>query len=156
MLGHIKKRDVRGGDILFGERIMLVRILSNSEINDVQRACEALECLHNRKFSLYEALRLMDYANEIRDAVEYWLEQEEKECAIEPSVEAKKADVDKLGREVGDMGSVVSLCDRFAMTPAEVYKLPYLDVFTIWKVDAAVARYNRRLEKVREKQYKTK
>lgn len=154
MLGHFKKRDIAGGDFLYGERIMLARIFQQKDIDDLERTKQIIEALHGFKPSNVVAAHLLPYALDICKAFLAWTEREEQECSVPPLPQATQAGVEQLTKEVGDMGNVVALAERFGFTFEQVYKMPYMDVFTIWKVDAAMAKYNRRLKKVLEAESK--
>lgn len=148
MLGLLKKRNIREGDFTYGERIRLVQILKEEERDDISRVQDIIECLHGKRVSARSAERLTPYAVEISTELIEWLKREEKECSVPPQADAIKAGAQEYAAEVGDMGAVVDLAERFGKSFADVYAMPYTEVFAIWKVDAARARYNRRLEQV--------
>lgn len=148
MLGHLRKRDIAGGDFSFGERLQIVQLLRDEERDDIERARDILECLHGKRYSLRSTARLMPYVIEIAQSMIEWLKREQNECSAPIKPEAASAGAEQFAKEVGDMGSVVSLAERFGMSISEVYRMPYLEVFAIWKVDAARARFEQRLEQV--------
>lgn len=148
MLGHIKKRDIEAGQFNFGERIALGRIFREKNVPDIERTKQIIECLHNKKISTLQALRLLPYAIEVTKAFVAWIEREEKECTVPPLDEARQAGIDTLAQNCGDMASVVDFAERFGWSFEQVYKMPYMDVFTIWKIDAERGKYQRRLQNV--------
>ena len=153
MLGHIRKRDIAGGDFTFGERLHIVQLLRDEERDDIERARDIIECLHNRRVSARSAARLMPYVVEIAEAMIEWLKREQNECSAPVKPEAIAAGAEQLTKEIGDMGAAVSLAERFGISLSDVYKMPYLEVFAIWRVDAAKARFEQRFEEVIKKKY---
>lgn len=148
MLGLFRKRDIAAGDILFGEYIALGRILRAEGMNDIERTKAIVKTLHNKDVSDTIAMLLIPYGLQVAKAYVQWKERESQECSVQPQPEALQAGIDKLAEEVGDMATVVQFSERFGRTFEQVYNMPYLEVFAIWKVDAATARYQRRLDAV--------
>ena len=148
MLGLFRKRDIAAGDMLFGEYIALGRILRAEGMNDIDRTKAIVKTLHNKDVSDTIALLLIPYGLQVAEAYVQWKERENQECNVPPQPEALQAGIDKLAEEVGDMATVVQFSERFGRTLEQVYNMPYLEVFAIWKVDAATARYQRRLDAV--------
>lgn len=148
MLGLFRKRDIATGDMLFGEYIALGRILRAEGMNDIDRTKAIVKTLHNKDVSDTIALLLIPYGLQVAEAYVQWKERENQECSVQPQPEALQAGIDKLAEEVGDMATVVQFSERFGRTFEQVYNMPYLEVFAIWKVDAATARYQRRLDAV--------
>lgn len=148
MLGLFRKRDIAAGDMLFGEYIALGRILRAEGMNDIERTKAIVKTLHNKDVSDTIALLLIPYGLQVAEGYIAWQEKENQECHVPPRPEATQAGIDQLAKEVGDMATVVQFAERFGRTFEQVYNMPYLEVFAIWKVDAATARYQRRLDAV--------
>jgi len=151
MLKRFKKRDIEGGQFTFGERIMLGRIVeayTKEPCSDIELVKQVIEVLHDQQISDEGAAMLSGYTQKVLEAFLQWTRREAQECAVPQDNEAKQAGVDRLAEEIGDMGAVVDLAERFGWSFERVYKMPYLDVFTIWKVDAARAKFQKRLSEV--------
>lgn len=148
MLGRFKKRDIEGGQFTFGERIMLGRIFREEEVPDIERTKQIIEVLHDKRVNTLQAIRLMPYALEVAKAFVAWIEREERECSVPPLEEAKQAGIETLAKNCGDMASVVDFAERFGWSFEQVYKMPYMDAFTLWKIDAERGKYQRRLQNV--------
>ena len=145
----IAKRDIAAGDFTFGERLQLGRIFSSdNKGDDIQRTKDIIECLHEKIIDDKEAEQWLPYALEVCEAYVQWRKREDTECYVPPQQEALQAGVEQLAQETGDMAGVVDLAERFGWSFEKVYKMPYLDVFTIWKVDASRAKFQRRLNEV--------
>ena len=145
----IAKRDIERGAFNFGERIGMGRIFSpQNQDDDIRKTKALIELLHDKVIDDREAENLLPYAEEICAAYIQWRNRENNECYVPPQQEALIAGVEQLAQETGDMAAVVDLAERFGWSFEQVLKMPYLDVFTIWKVDASRAKFQRRLNEV--------
>ena len=159
MLGRFKKRDIMAGEMLFGERLELGHIMeqyAKNPCSDIELTKQIILALHDQPVTDEGAAMLAKYAREVVDGYLAWKDRELKECMPPQEPEAVNAGVEQLAEEIGDHGAVVDLAERFGFTFEQVYKMPYKDVFTIWKVDAARARYRKRLDKVLQNNRKRK
>lgn len=144
----IKKRDIGEGDMLYGERIELVRIISNPENTDLMKIKKIIKLLHDREITADEATLYVDYVTDIINGINGWLQREKEECYVPPTADQTNAGIDKLAEDVGDMGGVVQIANDRGWTFEQVMNLPYNEVFTIWKVQAANIKYERRFEEL--------
>lgn len=143
-----KPRDIRGGDFSYGERIALARVLRNESLTDYQRVRETIQVLHDIEVTPEEAAGLTEYVTEIIEGFCEWIEREANELNIPPTADEIQAGVDRFAEACGDMGNVVGLAEQFHCTFEEVYKRPYLEVFTIQKIHTERTKYERRLTEV--------
>ena len=145
----LTKRNIAAGDFTFGERIAMGRIFDTSkEMTDIERTKQVIYCLHDKTIDDREAEQWHEYALEVCEAYVGWVNRENQECSVPPQEEAIRAGIEQCAKECGDMACVVDMAERFGYSFEQVYKMPYIDVFTIWKVDAARARFRRRLDDV--------
>lgn len=140
--------------MLYGERIGLVRIMSDTTLSEFDKARETIKLLHDVDITPREASSIDGYIVRIIEGLNGWLAREKNECYVPPLPEQIQAGVEAMAKEVGDMGGVVSMAKQFGWTFEQVYKMPYMDVFTIWKVDAEREKYERRYHKVISSQNK--
>lgn len=151
-----KERDIVAGDFTYGERIELVRILSNDDATDFEKTRDMIELLHDEKPTAEQLAMYAPYASRIAKGINEWLKREHQECYVEPTADQKDAGIEKYAQEVGEMGGIVYLAESRNWTFEQVLKLPYTEVFTIWKVEASRTRFDRRyseLLKRRSKKY---
>lgn len=159
MLLRRRDKDIESGRFYFGERIALGRICKRAveqEAPDIEIAKDVIECLHDIRVSSFAAKLLMRYVERILNSFMAWMQREDAECYVPPQQEAMQAGVKTFAEEAGDMAAVVDLAEKYGWTFEQVYRMPYMDVFAIWKVEAAKARYQRRLDKVIESKIKSK
>ena len=141
---NFKERDIAGGDFLYGERIELVRIITNNESTDFEKIRDIMKLLHDIDITPRDAASLFLYVSKIIEGINGWLTREKDECYVPPTPDQMAAGIEKMAEEVGDMGGVVSIAEQRGWTFEQVLKMPYTEVFTTWKVNAASARYDQR------------
>lgn len=140
--------------MLYGERIGLVRILSDTTLGEFGKAREIIKLLHDIDITPHDAASLDGYIVRIVQGLNAWLLREKNECYVPPLPEQMQAGIETMSKEIGDMGGVVAMAKQFCWTFEQVYKMPYTDVFTIWKVDAEREKYERRYHKIMSNQSK--
>lgn len=140
-------RDIKSGDFTYGERIALGRLLAQ-EKSEYQLIKGVIEILHEVEITPDDALNLREYVATIIEDFGKWLERENTELHIEPTPEEVQAGVEQLSKACGDMGVVVSLAEKYQCSFEQVYKMPYVEVFTIQKVGVERQKFERRLNEV--------
>lgn len=141
----LKERDIAGGNFTYGERIMLVRILTNDSLTDYEKTKQVIEVLHDTTLQPQELAFYAPYVAKVVQSINEWLKREQSECFVPPTPEQMQAGVEKFAEECGDMGGVVALAESRGWTFKQVLEMPYTDIFTIWKVEAAREKFDRRL-----------
>lgn len=152
---HLEERDIAGGQFNYGERIQLARIFKKEDQGPYTLIADVIECLHGTRPTAEEAWENRDYVIKVREDFIKWLQLEAEQLHIDPTPEEIQAGIDKLTEECGDMGTLVSLAEKFQCPFEQIYKMPYTDVFTILKVQTARAKFDRRLTEVYAKRSRT-
>lgn len=147
-------RDISEGDLTYGERIELGRIVRDENMGDYQRIKEVCQCLYDVEVTPEQAVHLTDHVAKVLTDIIDWMKKEQQEFYIPPTPEEERARIQDLTKACGDMGDVVSLAESFQCSFEEVYNKPYLEIFTIHKVHAERTRYERRLNKVYQERKK--
>jgi hypothetical protein len=148
MFGLIRKRDIAGGQFTYGEYLRLVQIFSKDTLSDIEICKEVIECLHNKRVGLFSAIYLLPYCKEINEALLQWIEREKRECYVPPTSDQIAAGIDRMNKEIGVIGGVISIAEQFGWSFEHIYAMPYTDVFVINKRNAAVSRYQRREQQI--------
>lgn len=141
--------------MLFGERLQLAAILRDEERDDIERTRDMIECLHGVRPPKFIARLLIPYAVQVATSIINWLQREKNECSVPLLPDAQTAGAEQFAKNVGELGSIVQLADRFHCSFKQVYEMPYTEVFALWKFDAERAKFDRRLEKVIQSKIKT-
>lgn len=145
-MGSFCKCDIKGGQMTFGERIALGRIISGGQIEVEQfKACMAVMCPgHKVKFTQEE----MAYWHEILVGIKYWVHREQKELKYNPTAEEVAAGIDQLTMKVGEMSTITALAEKFAKDPDEILLWKYGKIFNILYNNLQSYLYKVNLDKV--------
>lgn len=144
----IEERDIAAGDFTYGERIEMLRIFRNDELSDYEKTKQVIKLLHDITLEPQELAFYAPYCVKVVQGLNEWLTREQSECYVPPTDDMIAAGVDKLSADIGEMGGVVSLAEARGWSFEQVLKLPYMEVFAIWKVEAAREKYYRRYDQV--------
>lgn len=151
----LQPRDIKAGEMTYGERLELVRALSDDKATGYERISRVIGTLHGFTPDPGQAAKLASYVEEVSEAVKGWLRREAEECHVPPTADERAAGVDLLAKETGDMGTAVALAKSHCCRIADILALPYTEVFTELKINAAGERYHRRLAAYYEKKRKS-
>lgn len=145
--------DVQGGELTYGQRIALGRILERTDMDDVDRYKAIIRALHP-DWEVEFSVDTVSYALEIAKGIQFWVEIEAKRLKYTPTEEEIAARYDEVVKNVKELGVVSTLAEKFAKDPDIIYTWKYGKVFAMLYVDAERSRYARRLDKVRERKRK--
>lgn len=143
-----KRVDVLGGDMTYGQRIELGKILSDDSISDYERFENVFYCLHGNKPSLLQYPKLVDYYTAIINGIVHWSKTEEELLHYEPTEEERRAGVKEYHTNVGELSAIHSMAKNFSKDPDEVLNWDYAKVFGILLNDLESYKYQQRFNKI--------
>jgi hypothetical protein len=79
----IQRIDIQGGQMTFGQRIELGRIITEKELTDIDKMKEGMQCL-GVKWNLRNTSEIVEYWYEVLMGIKYWIEREQTELKYEP------------------------------------------------------------------------
>lgn len=141
------KVDVKGGELTFGQRLELGRIVADESLTELDKFKKGLEALGCKGGTITERVA---YWHEVLEGLVYWVKRE-AQLKYEPKAEEKAAGIQELTRLTGDMGTVMALAKDFSVDPDVILEWKYGKVYNILYVNLQNFLYNERLEKEREK-----
>ncbi|MCD7972479.1 MAG: hypothetical protein LUG18_07400 [Candidatus Azobacteroides sp.] len=147
-----EKIDVKGGDLTFGQRINLGKILE-ADGREWEKFMAVFECLHHHKPEIEEYKLLYPYFIEIIEGIRHWLEQESSLLFYEPSAEEISAGIKDFSAKVGEFGTIKTLAKNYAKDPDEILEWKYGKVFGILYTDLEEHKFQKRYQKILEKKY---
>ena len=69
----IQRIDIKGGQMTFGQRIELGRIITDKELTDIDKMKEGMQCL-DVKWNLRNTSEIVEYWYEVLMGIKYWIE----------------------------------------------------------------------------------
>ena len=151
--------DYIAGDFTFGQRIELGDILADDSRTDLQKFKDVFECIEGKapslaKIGLKGAKKYRLEFARIVEGLQHWAKLENERLNEEPTDEEKRAGVAKFSKNVGHLGTVVSLARMYNTDPDDVLKWKYSKVFGLLYVNLEEFRYKKRYQDVIQKSKK--
>lgn len=151
----IKRIDIQGGQMTFGQRIELGRIITEKELTDIDKMKEGMQCL-GAKWSLRNTSEIVEYWYEVLMGIKYWIEREQTELKYEPSAEEKAAGIAQLSLVVGEMATITALAKDYSKDPDEILEWKYGKVYNLLFTNLQSHLFRERLNKELERKAQQK
>lgn len=151
----MKKIDIRGGQMTFGQRIELGRILTDAHLPEAAKMIAAMRCL-DPDWKTTEMPQSIDYFAEVIEDLTYWAKREASELRYEPTEEEQSAGIGQLSKLTGEMGTIMALAKDYGKDPDEVLEWKYGKVFNILYTNLQSHLFQKRLAQLRERREKEK
>lgn len=145
-MGKIRKVDIIGGQMTFGQRIELGRIFTDLRTTQADKFRMTMECIHPGFKPSYTVWELA-YFEEILKGIQHWIKREKNELHYKPSAEEISAGIELLTLRVGEMGTITALAEKFSQDPDTILTWKYAKVFNILFNNLQSYLYKDRLEK---------
>lgn len=151
----IQRIDIQGGQMTFGQRIELGRIITEKELTDIDKMKEGMQCL-GAKWSLRNTSEIVEYWYEVLMGIKYWIEREQTELKYEPSAEEKAAGIAQLSLLVGEMATITALAKDYSKDPDEILEWKYGKVYNLLFTNLQSHLFRERLNKELERKAQQK
>lgn len=151
----IQRIDIQGGQMTFGQRIELGRIITEKELTDIDKMKEGIQCL-GAKWSLRNTSEIVEYWYEVLMGIKYWIEREQTELKYEPSAEEKAAGIAQLSLVVGEMATITALAKDYSKDPDEILEWKYGKVYNLLFTNLQSHLFRERLNKELERKAQQK
>lgn len=151
----IQRIDIQGGQMTFGQRIELGRIITEKELTDIDKMKEGMQCL-GAKWSLRNTSEIVEYWYEVLLGIKYWIEREQTELKYEPSAEEKAAGIAQLSLLVGEMATITALAKDYSKDPDEILEWKYGKVYNLLFTNLQSHLFRERLNKELERKAQQK
>ena len=133
------------GGFSYGQRIEVGMVLSDESLTEYRRLIAAWRVLYGWPARLMPPrIRVRRLARMVA-GIQHWFNLEAQELKYIPTVEEERAGLKSLTAEVGVMGTVNALAQKFGMDPDAVLRWEYAKVYGILRSDLKEFLYSRRL-----------
>jgi hypothetical protein len=145
-----RKIDIKGGELTFGQRIEIGKILVEKDLEDFDRFRQTYKCLYKKEPSL-TITSARDAASEFEEIIEgivFWIKKEAELLKYEPSPEEQRAGIIGLAAKIGEFGTVKAIAKTYGQDPDEILKWKYGKVFAILYTDLEEHKFQIKLQKI--------
>lgn len=151
----IQRIDIKGGQMTFGQRIELGRIITDKELTGIDKMKEGMQCL-GVKWSLRNTPEIVEFWYEVLLGIKYWIEREQTELKYEPSAEEKAAGIAQFSLLVGEMSTITALAKDYSKDPDEILEWKYGKVYNLLFTNLQSHFFRERLNKELERKAQQK
>lgn len=148
----IRPIDLLSENFTFGQRLALANAIRSESPFEIMQ--QVFKVMHNVAIKPRDVKKLFNYFQDILEKLEKWCERE-KVLNYEPSAEEKQAGIKQLGEILKEFGQIDAIATRMHISHDAVLQLPYTTVFMILRKDLEQSKFERRLNKVYERKWKT-
>lgn len=142
---RIREWNYKEGEFTYGQRIMIGQILSDQERSWYQRLKACWKELYGWNARLLiPALRVRMF-DRMTEGIRYWVDLEQKTLKYEPTTDEQRAGILELNAEVGHMGTIKALAEKFGVDPDIILTWKWGKVYGILYADLKEALFQRKL-----------
>ena len=142
---RIREWKYNDGEFSYGQRIAIGEILQNEDKTWYQRIKECWKELYGWNVRLLIPILRVKMLDRMTEGIRYWVDVEEKTLKYEPTAEENKAGLAKLNAEVGHLGTVKALAEKFGVDPDIILGWQWGKVYGILFAELKESEYQRRL-----------
>ena len=142
----MKKVDIKGGQMTFGQRIELGRIVSDKDLSEYKKFRACMVCL-DPKWTVRDMPRSMKYWEAVLEGISYWVQREAVELKYNPTPEELAAGIEAFTLHTGEMTTIMAIAEQFNTDPDIILEWKYGKVFNILFTNLQAHLYRERLNK---------
>lgn len=144
----MKKIDVKGGELTYGQRIEIGHILANVGNIPEWRLCKDVILTLHPNTTYKASVKNIEYFEDILEGIKHWADEEDSKLKPSYTQEEIQAGIEQLGAKLGALPTPTTLGERFGKDPDEILEWKYVKVFGILYLDKQTHEYNKRLHEV--------
>ena len=145
---RLTEYNYREGTFSYGARIGVGMILQDESLSEYQRLKGCWKELYGWNARLMPPRMRHRRFRRMLEGIEYWVELESQTLKYDPTPEQERAGIKKLFNEVGHMGTVKAIAEKFAFDPDVVLDWQWAKVYGILHADLKEYLYERKLTEI--------
>lgn len=142
---RLREWNYKEGEFSYGQRISIGDILTNQDSTWYQRLKECWKELYGWSARLMPPRIRVRFFERMMDGIRYWVELEENTLKYNPTDQEQQAGLMRLNEEVGHMGTIKALAEKFGTDPDIILSWQWGKVYGILHADLKEAEYHQRL-----------
>ncbi len=142
---RLREWNYKDGEFSYGQRIAIGDILTDEGRTWYQRLKACWRELYGWNARLMPARMRVRRFGRLTEGLRYWVELEERTLNYKPTDQEQKAGLMRLNEEVGHMGTIKALAEKFGTDPDVILGWQWGKVYGILHADLKEAEYHQRL-----------
>lgn len=136
------------GTFTYGQRIGVGEILRNEDASEYQRLKDCWKELYGWPARLMPPKMRVARLNRMLEGIKYWVELEAQTLKYDPTPEQERAGIKNMFAQVGHMGTVKALAEKFGKDPDIVLGWEWAKVYGILHADLKEYEYEQRYTRI--------
>lgn len=139
------------GTFTYGQRIGIGEILRNEDASEYQRLKDCWKELYGWSPRLMPRRMRKRRFDRMIDGIRYWVDLEAETLKYDPTPDQERAGIKNMFAQVGHMGTVKALAEKFGKDPDVILSWEWAKVYGILHADLKEYEYERRLTRIMSK-----
>lgn len=141
---RIREWKYKDGEFSYGQRIAIGEILTQEDQSWYKRLKACWKELYGWNVRLLIPVLRVRALDRMTEGIRYWVELEEQTLKYDPTADEKRAGLMQLNQQVGHLGTIKALAEKFGKDPDDILKWQWGKVYGILLADLKEAEYQRR------------
>lgn len=133
------------GEFTYSQRIELGQVFQDDNLSGYGKLKQAWKVLYGWSPRWMNPWRRYKAFDRMLEGLKYWIDRERNTLHYEPTAEEHRAGLLNLSREVGELGTVKALAEKFGVDPDIILTWKWGKVYGMLYADMREAEYQRRL-----------
>ena len=142
---RLRDWNYKEGEFTYGQRIEIGEILTDQERTWYLRLKACWRVLYGWNARLMPPRMRIRRFDRMAEGIRYWVELEERTLKYSASLSERRAGLTQLNAEVGHMGTIKALAEKFGIDPDIILSWQWGKVYGILHADLKESEYQRRL-----------
>lgn len=133
------------GEFTYAQRIELAEVLKNDSLSEYQKMKAAWRVLYGWSARWMNPWRRVKAFGRMLNGLQFWVKLERENLKYEPTPEELRAGLQRLSEQVGEMGTIKALAEKFGVDPDVILTWHWAKVYGLLYADLKESEYQRRM-----------
>lgn len=133
------------GEFTYAQRIELTEVFRNDSLNGYQKMKAAWKVLYGWSARWMNPWRRARAFERMLEGLEFWVKKERENLKYEPTPEEYQAGLPRLSEEVGELGTIKALAEKFGVDPDVILTWHWGKVYGLLYADLKETEHQRRM-----------
>ncbi len=133
------------GEFTYAQRIELAEVFKNDSLSEYQKMKAAWRVLYGWSARWMNPWRRVKAFGRMLNGLQFWVKLERENLKYEPTPDELRAGLQRLSEQVGEMGTIKALAEKFGVDPDVILTWHWAKVYGLLYADLKESEYQRRM-----------
>lgn len=133
------------GEFTYAQRIELGEVFQNDSLSDYRKMKAAWKVLYGWNARWMNPWRRKKAFERMLEGLKYWINLERENLKYDPTPEEQRAGLLRLSEQVGEMGTIKALAEKFGIDPDVILTWHWGKVYGLLFADLKETEFQRRM-----------